>query len=143
MHSFSLSQEYPGIHDFRMELTALSYITKINQLTFLVFFSLPKCYLLVTGRHTSCLRSPLGGWRPVRAPHAVTATDQMSTENKDLFYWHYCCQHREEKRMNKGPYLPPLSRFNIRARMSFTEGCQAEKHNWTNPSVLGSRSKSL
>lgn len=64
MHSFALSQEYPGIHDFRMELTALSYITKNNKLTFLFFFSLPKCYLLVTRRHASCSQGGGGLYEP-------------------------------------------------------------------------------
>lgn len=62
MHSFALSQEYPGIHDFKMELTALSYITKNNKPTFLFVFSFPKCYLLVARSHMSCSHRAPGRW---------------------------------------------------------------------------------
>lgn len=45
-HSFLLSQEYPGIHHCRTELTALSSITKNNTVTFPLSLFLPKCHLL-------------------------------------------------------------------------------------------------
>lgn len=86
MHSFALSQDYPGIHDFRMELTALSYITKNNELTFLFFFSLPQ--MLFTGRKKThvMFTQHSGEVEDCTSSTCCIAADQTNTENKNLFY---------------------------------------------------------
>ena len=50
---------------------------------------------------------------------------------------------RIKERAQGSIHLPPLSGFNVKARVNFTQGCETEKRKWMNPSALGSPSKFL
>lgn len=126
-----------GFMIFRMELTALSYITRITNLC--VFLFTPQ--MLFTGcEKTHVMFTQRSGEVEGCTSSTCCYCSRLNEHRKEKFVLLALLLSAQSiKDCTRGNiHLPSLSGFNITACVSFTQGCETKKQKWMNPSVLGS-----